>query len=107
MPRPRARRRDRRSVPQGKAYIYSTFNNTIITITDGRFEFSRLDIRGNGRLVLTGSQPGRVYSRGELIVDGLLDCTGETTSDHQSNSYNDDATISPETAFGGAGGAGG
>ena len=34
MPRPRARRRDRRSVPQGKAYIYSTFNNTIISITD-------------------------------------------------------------------------
>ncbi len=34
MPRPRARRRDRRAVPQGKAYIYSTFNNTIISITD-------------------------------------------------------------------------
>ena len=34
MPRPRARRRDRRAVPQGKAYIYSTFNNTIVSITD-------------------------------------------------------------------------
>ena len=34
MPRPRTRARDRRSVPQGKAYIYSTFNNTIISITD-------------------------------------------------------------------------
>ncbi len=34
MPRPRARRRDRRVVPQGKAYIYSTFNNTIVSITD-------------------------------------------------------------------------
>ena len=34
MPRPRARTRDRRAVPQGKAYIYSTFNNTIISITD-------------------------------------------------------------------------
>ncbi len=34
MPRPRARRRDRRVVPQGRAYIYSTFNNTMISITD-------------------------------------------------------------------------
>ena len=34
MPRPRTRARDRRAVPQGKAYIYSTFNNTIISITD-------------------------------------------------------------------------
>ena len=34
MPRPRARRRDRRVVPQGRAYIYSTFNNTIVSITD-------------------------------------------------------------------------
>jgi hypothetical protein len=89
-----------------------------ITITDGRFEFSRLTIKGNGRLVLTGSNPGRVYSRGELIVDGILDCTGETAVDHQSNSYNDDAIIGPDaqnndniddfvTPFGGPGGAGG
>jgi len=34
MPRPRNRTRDRRAVPQGKAYIYSTFNNTIVSITD-------------------------------------------------------------------------
>ena len=34
MPRPRTRARDRRAVPQGKANIYSTFNNTIISITD-------------------------------------------------------------------------
>ena len=32
--RPRTRRRERKSVPTGKAYIQSTFNNTIITLTD-------------------------------------------------------------------------
>ena len=32
--RPRARRRDRGPVPIGKAYIQSTFNNTIVTLTD-------------------------------------------------------------------------
>jgi len=30
------RRRERRNVPQGRAYIHSTFNNTIVTITDQR-----------------------------------------------------------------------
>ena len=34
MPRPRARRRERRTVIQGRAYIYSTFNNTLVSITD-------------------------------------------------------------------------
>ena len=34
MARPRSRRRERRSVPQGRAYIYSTFNNTLVSLTD-------------------------------------------------------------------------
>ena len=32
--RGRSRRKERRNVPVGKAYIHSTFNNTIITISD-------------------------------------------------------------------------
>jgi len=37
MPRKRktgVRRRERKLIPEGKAYIQSTFNNTIITLTD-------------------------------------------------------------------------
>ena len=35
MPRsPRTRRRTRKTVPVGRAYIQSTFNNTLITLTD-------------------------------------------------------------------------
>lgn len=30
----RVRRRDRKNIPRGKAYIRATFNNTMITITD-------------------------------------------------------------------------
>ncbi len=30
----RVRRRERKSVPRGRAYIQSTFNNTIVTLTD-------------------------------------------------------------------------
>ncbi len=37
MPRaPRTRRRERKSVPVGRAYIQSTYNNTIITLTDAQ-----------------------------------------------------------------------
>ncbi len=32
--RPKARRRERKSIPVGKAYVQSTFNNTIVTLTD-------------------------------------------------------------------------
>ena len=32
--RSRARRRERKSVPVGRAYIHSTFNNTLVTLTD-------------------------------------------------------------------------
>ena len=32
--RPRTRRRDRGPIPIGKAYVQSTFNNTIVTLTD-------------------------------------------------------------------------
>ena len=30
----RARRRERKAIPRGKAFIQSTFNNTLITLTD-------------------------------------------------------------------------
>ena len=32
--KPRKRRRERKSVPTGRAYVQSTFNNTLITLTD-------------------------------------------------------------------------
>jgi small subunit ribosomal protein S11 len=33
-PRCRTRKRERKNIPVGKAYIQSTFNNTVITLTD-------------------------------------------------------------------------
>src|SRR4030042_3590617 len=33
-PRGRTRKRERKNIPGGKAYIQSTFNNTVITLTD-------------------------------------------------------------------------
>ncbi len=34
MAKPRTRRREKRVVPRGRAYIRSTFNNTLVTLTD-------------------------------------------------------------------------
>lgn len=34
MPRQRARKREKKFVPQGCAYINATFNNTLVTLTD-------------------------------------------------------------------------
>jgi small subunit ribosomal protein S11 len=33
---PKTRKRVRKSIPNGKAYVQSTFNNTLITLTDNR-----------------------------------------------------------------------
>ena len=32
--RTRIRKKERKNIPQGRAYIQATFNNTIITLTD-------------------------------------------------------------------------
>ncbi len=50
--RPRTRRRERKSVPVGRAYIQSTFNNTILTLTDTR------------GMVIEGGSSGTVGFRG-------------------------------------------
>ena len=48
----RSRRRERKSVPKGRAYIRSSFNNTLVTITDP-----------NGNVISAGS-PGIVGFKG-------------------------------------------
>lgn len=35
-PKTRTRKRVKKSIPNGKAYVQSTFNNTLITLTDNR-----------------------------------------------------------------------
>jgi len=92
-----------------------------ITVTDGSFDFTRVVIESNATLVLEGSQPGRVFSRGSMVVSGVLNCAGETPDPHLSNAYKQvdsdgaggsDPPEPPtaqmqEAAYGGAGGVGG
>lgn len=67
-----------------------------LTVTDGAFEFTVLTIQSGGRLVLTGAQPARVFSRGSINMGGILDVSGQTPAVHLS-----------DDAAGGMGGAGG
>lgn len=60
MPRPRTRRRERRSVPQGRAYIYSTFNNTLISITDP--DGNVISSASAGTVGFKGSRKGTAFA---------------------------------------------
>ena len=60
MARPRTRRRERRNVPHGRAYIYSTFNNTLISITDP--QGSVIASASAGTVGFKGSRKGTAFA---------------------------------------------
>ena len=60
MARPRTRRRERRSVPQGRAYIYSTFNNTLVSLTDPQGNV--LSSASAGTVGFKGSRKGTAFA---------------------------------------------
>ena len=60
MPRPRTRRRERRAVPHGRAYIYSTFNNTLISITDPQGNV--IAFASAGTVGFKGSRKGTAFA---------------------------------------------
>ena len=60
MPSPRSRRRERRNVPHGRAYIYSTFNNTLISITD--VQGGVISSASAGTVGFKGSRKGTAFA---------------------------------------------
>jgi small subunit ribosomal protein S11 len=60
MPRPRTRRRERRTVVHGRAYIYSTFNNTLVSITDP--QGSVIASASAGTVGFKGSRKGTAFA---------------------------------------------
>ncbi len=58
--RSRPRRRERKSVPAGKAYVQSTFNNTIVTLTDPAG--NALAWGSSGTAGFKGSRKGTPYA---------------------------------------------
>ena len=58
--RTRVRRRERKSIPVGRAYIQSTFNNTVITLTDP--EGNVIAWASSGTAGFKGSRKGTPYA---------------------------------------------
>jgi small subunit ribosomal protein S11 len=58
--RPRAKRRERKSIPSGKAYVQSSFNNTTVTLTDP--EGNVLSWASSGTSGFKGSRKGTPYA---------------------------------------------
>ena len=58
--RARPRRRERKSIPSGKAYIQSSFNNTMVTLTDP--EGNVIAWGSSGTAGFKGSRKGTPYA---------------------------------------------
>lgn len=58
----RVRRRERRQIPRGRAYIQSTFNNTIVTLTD--LTGAVLSWSSSGSSGFKGSRKSTPYAAG-------------------------------------------
>lgn len=56
----RGKRRERKSVPYGRAYIQSTFNNTVVTLADPRGNV--LSWSSAGSVGFKGSRKGTAFS---------------------------------------------
>lgn len=57
---PKGRRRERKSIPSGKAFVQSTFNNTIVTLTDATGNV--LAWGSSGTAGFKGSRKGTPYA---------------------------------------------
>ena len=54
------RKRERRIIPRGRAYIFSTFNNTVVTLTDP--QGGVLGWGSAGTVGFTGSRKGTAFA---------------------------------------------
>ena len=67
MARQRARRSERGSIASGRIYIYSTFNNTLITVTDN--EGNVLNSGSAGTAGFKGSRKGTAFAAQRAAED--------------------------------------
>ena len=63
----RPRRRERKQVPRGNAYIQSTFNNTLVTITDP--DGNVLSWSSSGVVGFKGSRKSTPYAASQAAED--------------------------------------
>ena len=66
-PRQRGRRRERKNIPVGKAYIHSTFNNTRVTLTDPNGNV--ISWASSGTVGFKGSRKGTAFAAQRAAED--------------------------------------
>ncbi len=95
-----------------------TWPTVTVSAVGEAFEFSEVEIKSGGMVMLTGARPGRLFARGNMVIAGVLDLSGETPEPHLSNSGRSNPIATPDapnsypgsgfaTALGGDGGVGG
>ena len=89
-------------IPEGSLFFPPSDEPPADTVTDGVFEFSSLEIEGDGQLVLEGSNPARIFVRGQALVQGQITARGEAPPDDVGVNL---GHVSSDLA-GGAGGSG-
>ena len=63
------KRKVKKNVPEGKAFIHSTFNNTIVTITDN--EGNAISWASAGTLGFKGSKKSTPYAAQQAVEDAV------------------------------------
>ena len=67
--RSRTRRKDRRTIPKGRVYIQSTFNNTIVTVTD--LEGAVICWGSSGTVGYKGSRKSTAFAAQRATEDAI------------------------------------
>lgn len=94
----------------GGAYVFrtdgQTFQNTLrgapITVTDGRFEFTRFDVPAGVTVRFEGANPAVIRVTGRATIDGTLDVSGVDGS----GGFNGSLGVVDRVGAGGGPGAG-
>ena len=60
MPRQRTRKKEKKYIPQGRAYINATFNNTLVTLTDNSGNV--ISQSSAGEMGFTGSRKATAFA---------------------------------------------
>lgn len=63
----RGPKREKKSVPRGRAYVQSTFNNTVVTLTD--LQGNVVTWGSSGKARFKGSRKGTAYAAGVAAED--------------------------------------
>jgi hypothetical protein len=96
-------------VPEGAGSFPPSPTPPSITVTDGVFEFSRIEIGAGAQLRFSGSQPARLFARGTAAIlgAGSIDARGSAPDDVFTSPSGHDSALLDGGAGGSAGPGGG